>query len=510
MSASIRRRFAFTVGANLLRSVLSFATGMLLARWLGPASFGRMAFLLGTFVALRQLLDMGSSMAFFTFMSQRPRSRAFVNAYLSWLGLQILLALLFIGLLFPSEWVAFIWRGEPRTLVLLALAAAFMQNSVWPVLQQAGESQRRTFPVQAVGVAIVAMHFVVVVVLWLFGELAVPAVLIATAIEYMIGAWVVRGMLAYEEPAPASEAPRVSIVREYVRYCLPMVPYTWAAFAYEFTDRWLLQRFGGSVEQAYYAVSSQFAAIALIATTSILNIFWKEVAEAHHRGDQARMALLYRRVSRLLFLAGAAMAGYLCFWAEDLLRVVLGAAYIGGATTLAIMFLYPVHQSMGQIGSTMLYATERVSVQVAMGIGFMILSVLVTYAVLAPADAPVPGLGLASVGLALKMVLLQFVQVNLIAWLIARLWRWPFDFVHQPVTLVGCVLLGWIAHAAATALVGGAWPVPALMALGAVIYLALVAALVYAMPWLAGVARAELLADASLLIRRTRLALKAR
>jgi O-antigen/teichoic acid export membrane protein len=509
MNASVSRRFAFTVGANLLRSLLSFATAMLVARWLEPQAFGRMAFLLGTFVALRQLMDMGSSMAFFTFMSQRLRSRGFVSAYLAWLGLQLLLPLFVIGLLFPAEWVSFVWHGEPRGLVLLALVAAFMQNSVWPVLQQAGESQRRTLPVQTVGVTIVALHFMVVLALWAFGKLGLYTVLAATAIEYLIGALFVRRMLAYQEGLEPARENEPSLMRQYLRYCLPMIPYTWVAFAYEFADRWLLQQFGGSVQQAYYAVSAQFAAIALIATTSILNIFWKEVAEAHHRGDHARTSMLYRRVSRLLFLTSATIAGYLCFWAEDLLRLLLGTAYVGGATTLAIMFLYPVHQSMGQIGSTMLYATERVSLQVGTGIAFMALSILVTYFVLAPTDALVPGFGLASVGLAAKMVLLQLVQVNVIAWIIARLWRWHFDWTHQPVALLSCILLGWLAHAAALEL-GGTWPTPALMALGALIYLIMMAALVWTMPWLAGIPRAELRADVSLILRRTRFGLKSK
>src|SRR5207302_5348904 len=123
----------------------------------------------------------------------------------------------------------------------------------------------------------------------------------------------------------------------------------WIGFAYEFADRWLLQGYGGSVQQAYYAVSAQFAAIALLATGSILSIFWKEIAEAHHRGDHVRTGMLYKKVSRLLFVIGAVIAGFLLPWAQDLLRLLLGAAYVGGPSTLAIMFLYPIHQSMGQI-----------------------------------------------------------------------------------------------------------------------------------------------------------------
>src|SRR5271167_2956984 len=109
MTASVRQRFIFTVGSNLVRSLLSFTTGMILARWLGPATFGRMAFLLGTFLAIRPFLDMGTSTAFYTFMSQQPQSRRFVNAYLMWLGIQFLVPLCVVGLFLPPGWISWIW-----------------------------------------------------------------------------------------------------------------------------------------------------------------------------------------------------------------------------------------------------------------------------------------------------------------------------------------------------------------------------------------------------------------
>ena len=442
---------------------------------------------------------MGSSTAFFTFMAQRVRSRQFVNSFLLWLGVQFCVPLLLIGLLFPTSWIEAIWHGQHRSLVVLAFVAAFLQNSSWPALQQAGEAQRLTVRVQGIAVAVVSVHLLAVLALWKLGMLGLVAVFIAIALEYLIAAIVARSMLTH---APVQSAAPEPMWRDYVRYCLPLVPYAWVGFAYEFTDRWLLQGYGGEVQQAYYAVSAQFAAIALIATTSILNIFWKEVAEAHHRGDHERAGMLYRRVSRLLFLVGAVMAGFLVHWSEDLLRLMLGAAYAGGASTLAIMFLYPVHQSMGQIGSTMLYATERVPVQVAAGVAFMALSIVATYFVLAPRDALVPGLGLASLGLALKMVVMQLIQVNVIAFLISRLCKWRFDWIYQPVGLLGCLALGWISRALVLALSGGTLPVPIAIMSSGVLYLALVAAFIYAIPTLTGFGRAELVADLSMLKRR--------
>lgn len=496
---TVRARFATSLAGNVLRSGISYVTGMLVARWLGPETYGSMAFLLGTFLAVRKLVDMGSSGAFFTFLSQRPRSKRFVISFFAWLGAQFLIPLLAVGALFPSQWIEAIWHGEQRGMVLLAFVASFMLNSVWPVVQQSAESQRQTALVQAVGIAVTVTHLVAVVLLWALGLMGLYAIFTAIALEYFLAAVVVHRQFKYasqSEAEPDDDSPK-KLLRKFSGYCWPLVPYSFAGFAYAFADRWLLQNYGGGVEQAYYAVGAQFANIALIATTSLLTIFWKEIAEAHHRGDNSRMGELYKKVSRLLFLVSAVIAGFLIPWAEDLLRLLLGDAYAGGAVTLAIMFLFPIHQSMGRIGGTLIYATGRVSVQVVPGIFSMAVSIVLSYFALAPKDAPVPGLGLASEGLAIKMVLMNLVQVNIVAYFISRVWKWPFDWVYQPVGLLGCVGLGWVVHFAATGLFGGALPLLLTMSGGGVFYVSLVAAFVYAMPWLVGLTRDELVVDAT-------------
>lgn len=497
MDTSVRSRYFFTVGANLLRGLISFATGMLLARWLGPQAYGSLAFLLGTFIGIRQLLDMGSASAFFTFLSQRSRSKKFVRSFFVWLGLQFLIPFCIIGLLFPTEWIETVWHGEQRELVLLAFIAAFMQNSVWPVVQQAGESQRKTILVQGINVIVISAHLFAVILLCWMDMLGLLSIFIAIALEYLLASVVLQKQYNYSAVNDSNLKGDIEepLLRKYMRYCLPLIPYAWVSFAYEFVDRWLLQKYGGGVEQAYYAVGAQFSAIALIATSSVLRIFWKEIAEAHHQGNYARTGVLYQNVSRLLFLVGAIISGFLIPWAEDLLRVILGVAYIGGATTLAIMFLYPVHQSMGQIGGTMLYATERVSLQVITGIIFMLVSMVATYFVLAPENATIPGFALASEGLAFKMVIMQLISVNVVAFIIARILSWSFDWVYQPVSLLGCMGFGWISHHVITRFPVNDWPLITLMMISGLIYLCLVAIFVYAMPWLAGITRQELVRD---------------
>lgn len=499
-TATARKRFVFTVGVNLLRSGLSFSTAMLLARWLGPETYGNLAFLLGTFAGVRALLDMGSGAAFFTFLSQRPRSRRFVGSFFLWLLAQFLVPLIAISVLFPDVWVSSIWNGQPRSLVVLAFIAAFMQLSVWPVVQQAGESQRRTYWIQGVGVFVVALHLVAISLLWAFGLLGLYAILGAVAIEYAVAAAIAFSRLDFARPE--GDAFKEPLFAKYFKYCLPLIPLAGVGFANQFVDRWLLQTYGGGVQQAYYSVGAQIASIALLATVSILNIFWKEIAEAHHHGDHARTSALYKRVTRLLFFVGAVAAGYLIPWSADLLRLILGAAYVGGATSLAIMLLFPIHQSMGQIGGTMLYATEHVSLQVTISIGTVILGTCMTYLALAPTTAMVPGLALGSTGLALKMVVTQLISANVLAYAIARTFKWPFDWVFQPIGLVGCVAIGYLAHASIVYGLPPSLSIIARLALGGALYAVLVAGFLLALPSLAGLTRPELITDLQIIARK--------
>ena len=494
-AGSARRRFVFTLVMNFARTGISFATTMLAARWLGPGMYGNMAFLLGTFAGLRAALDMGSSAAFFTFLSQQPRSRVFVRRFLVWLVLQFLAPALAITVILPSEWARRIWHSEPLPLILLAFAAAFLQGSVWPVVQQMCESQRRTYLAQGLGVAVVSVHLVAVACFWWFGVLGLTALLAAVAIEYVLAATVALRVLKF--PAATEAEPLRTFIQRFVTYCLPLVPFAAVSFGNEFVDRWMLQQYGGGVQQAYYSVSAQLASIALIATTSILNIFWKEIAEAHHRQDRVRTQLLYRRVSRLLFFAGAAAAGFLMPWAGDLLRVILGPAYVAGAAALMIMLLYPVHQTMGQIGATMLYATERVGVQVVIGVAVMCLAMITTYFVLAPSTNRVPGLGLASAGLAIKMVAVQIVSVNVLAFAIARMNTWKFDWSFQPLAIGICVGAGWLAYAAINAVMPSRLPLLVRLLPAGLAYGMLVVLILSRMPALIGLSRDEFRRDVS-------------
>jgi O-antigen/teichoic acid export membrane protein len=444
--SSIATRFSESLILTILRGGITLFTGALIARWLGPEDYGRMAFLLAIFLSFRQLIDMSSSSAFFTFLSQRHRSRDFVTYYWYWIGLQFFIAFIVVSLLIPDDLTSLIWMGESKFLIVLALTAVFMQSHVWLNVMQMAESQRKTTEVQKISTFIVALHLAVLTILWSFDQLILPLIFIALVIE-----WAVASLLALKlyhthddcikKPVDSHDT-ILSVIKEFSIYCIPFIPYVWLSFAHTIADRWLLQYWGGVKEQAYFSVALQFSALALLATTSILKIFWKEIAEAYHRKEFKKMESLYHRTSKRLYFLGAFLCAGALPWSNEIVLLIFGEEYLDGTLVFLLILLYTVHQSMGQIGSTMLYATEKSTVQVKIGLWFMAFSLVFVYFILAPKDMFIPGLEMGSEGLALKMVIMQLIQVNIAAWFVAKIFNWKFEWLYQFIVLGLLIALG--------------------------------------------------------------------
>jgi len=500
-SASISVRAIASLGGNVLRNVLSMFAGLLIARGLGPSDYGNLTFLLGSFLAIRQLLDLGSSSAFYTLLSQQPRGRQFYLSYFGWMAAQFLVTVLVVAVLLPRPILDRLWLGHARGLVVLACVASFLQQHVWQTVGQIGEAARQTVRVQALNLAVGVLHVALLAVLLSRGWMGVPVVLGVYIVEYLVAAgWAYRllrpGFQAADRGAPARGALR-RMVNDYRAYCAPLVLYSFIGCAYEFGDRWMLQYFGGSAQQGFYQLGYQCSSVSLIATASVLKIFWKEIAESDARQDRERVRRLYRKASRGLVMVGALLSGFLIPWSKALLVLVFGRAYAAAWPVLAVMFLYPVAQALGQISGTMFLATGKTRTHVIVGTIFMVVSLPVSYLMQAPRDALVPGLGLGSMGMALKMVVLGMIGANVMAWLIARMRGWSYDWTYQLVGITALVAMGFLAQQAVGVVwdvhgegVGLVWPI----ACSGMIYLAAAAGLIWTMPWLVGVEHAELTA----------------
>lgn len=448
--SSIQKRFLFSAGANIVRAAISLSVGLLVARGLGPADYGNLAYLLGSFWAIRVLLDMGSSSAFFTFISQSKRSTKYYAVYFIWLSIQFLISVSLIALLLPASTVDLFWIGQHRELILLALLATFFQNQVWQTIVQIYEAERNTIQIQIAGLTIIFVHLILVINMLAQHWLSVQSILYAIIAEYAIAAvWLsitIRNSLmnfntSIKQNPSCQHESLGKVMKAYVNYCRPMIIMAIFSFLYEMADRWLLQRYGGPTQQGFYQVAAQLSTISLLAATSILNIFWKEIAEANASGEHQTVAKLYLKTTQSLVFVAAAVSCFLAPWAEPLVDTLLGSAYYSAWPILLILLFYPIHQAVGQINGTLFMATNWNTVYMKITVVGQLVSIPISYLMIAPVnDSFFSGFELGGFGLALKTLAMSFLFVNMQSWVISRQYHIAFQWRRQIAVIV--ILLG--------------------------------------------------------------------
>jgi O-antigen/teichoic acid export membrane protein len=478
-----------------LRVGLSFISGIIIARTLGPSNYGNFNFLLGSFTALASLVDMASSSAFYTFISQKKRGLSFFFYYTVWISIQFSILLLIV-LFLPVPLKEKIWLGHTRSLILFALFTSFSMNQIWNFWGQIGESIRDTIGVQVRNLVMAAAYLSSILVLGYLGLVNLKTLFLLNISLYLLFS-ALYGLKLFRTSPPFIDKKEdlKHVFKEFKGYCSPLILYSWVGFLYAFADYWLLQKFGGAAQQGYYAIGARFASISLIATSSMLQVFWKEISEAHDLGNMDRVRMLYNKVSRGLYFVGAFLSGLLIPFSKDILVLLLGPAYQDAWIALSLMFLYPVHQSMGQITGTMFLATEKTKAQSYIGLFFMAISIPVAYFVLAPKNLVIPGLNLGASGLALKMVFCQIVGVNLSAFFISKYIDTPFDWSYQINVLMLLVPMGFISKFLAGQIFS-LWSFTPhtliIMSVSALLYSLLIGLSIFRMPTLAGVTKEEI------------------
>jgi len=441
---SIFQRSFFSIFGNALKTILSFFTGVILARGLGVENYGTFAFLLSSFTISRSLLEMGTSSAFFTFISKINRSKQFFLFYGAWLLFQFSIPIFFILLIAPESWIENIWQGQDRVRIILAFIAVFFQQTIWTSITHIGESQRLTIKVQKINISIAAFHLLAVALLFFIDKLSIESVFFIVAIEFFLAA--IFSHQFFKITFLNKKEDFKKIIKEFKIYCFPLIPFVWISMVSFYANTWFLQKFGGSIEQAYYAIAVQFSILSFILISPTLNIFWKEMSELCKKGKLDQLDKMYTRVCRMLFIIPTIIAGLVIPWSVEIISFVLGDQYTMAAPAMQLMFIYSIWQSLGAIRINTFYALEFTKARTKFGIIFALISIPFTYLMIGPSDTAFPGLDYGAVGLAFKMLLLQIIIVNIYGWWISRTMKWKFDWFYQILVFFSCIGVGFFLY----------------------------------------------------------------
>ncbi|OGS03943.1 MAG: hypothetical protein A2204_01170 [Elusimicrobia bacterium RIFOXYA1_FULL_47_7] len=414
---SLKKRYFFKLITNLTGFAIGLITQTIVPRSLGPASYGNFSFLTGFFWQIAGFLNLNSSTAFYTKLSKRQDDKALVGFYMR-LSL-VISAILVLSSIVPVllGFKSFLWPSQRFIFILL--------GSIWAVLSfysmvlnDMSDAYGLTVKAESIKIAVKLGGLAIILFMFWKGLFSLgnffiyQLVILAIPIIFMLMMLSRSGRGIFLPPDPGTSFK--PYVREFKEFCLPLFWFTAASMVAQIADRWLLQKFSGSVNQGFYALSYQVGAICFLFTSALIPLLLREQSISHGKNDIEESKRIFKKYALLLYVITAFFCCFIAVEARDVLKFFGGKAYEGALVPLILMSLYPIHQTYGQINGNMFFATERVNTYKNIGMLFVFIGIPFTFIILGPSSYGALQMGAS--GLAIKMLALQIISTNVQLW----------------------------------------------------------------------------------------------
>lgn len=432
---SLSSRYFYKLASNIFTFVTSALMQAIVPRSLGPKSYGDFTFLSNFFTQVGAFCETGTPICFYTKFSQRPKDLALVAfySYFTLINFAFLIAAIFI--LVHFDLYKGIWIGQDAFYIYLAVGLSILVRIV-PFLNNMADAYGITVSAEKIKIIQRAIAVVLVFSLYVFGTLnlanffyyqyLVNAILIASLFYIMrrSGFFMKRDFLLDLRQI-------TGYVREFYAYSYPLFTYGIICLIGNLFDRWLLQKYGGSIEQGFFGFSYQIGAICFIFASAMSTLITREFTIAYGNKNLNEVARIFRRYIPLFYSITAFFACFIAVEAKSVIYIFGGNAYSNALLAVTIMAFYPIHQTYGQLSSSFFYASGKTKLYRNIGIVILLAGIPLTFFLIAPRKYD--GLNLGAVGLAIKYIALQFFHVNIELFFNSKIIGFSFwkYFLHQ-------------------------------------------------------------------------------
>lgn len=440
---SLRKRYAAKLSTNFIGMIISGVIQAIIPRGLGPQAYGDFSFLSNFFTRIVGFLDMGTSIGFYTKLSQRPNDFGLIPFYLIFTGLVSFLLFIFVGFTQLTFTHSILWPDQKLFYIYLAAVWGFLTWFV-QILNKIADAYGVT--VYSEITKVLQKVIGLILILWLF---FVNRLSLTNFFLYHYFILVILGaafVLVLERKGYSilrswklSFNQIKKYTKEFYHYSHPLFFAAVFGLVFGILNRWMLQYFSGSVEQGFYGLSVKIGAVCFMFTSAMTPLIMREFSIAHGENNLAEMARLFRRYIPMLYAIAAYFACFLVVEAREVTLIIGGAQFQQAYLPVSIMAFYPIHQTYGQLSGSVYYATGQTKLYRNIRVFFTILGLPLTYFLIAPTN--MMGLNAGAVGLAISVVTLQFFAVNTQLYFNAKLLNFRFSrYIAHQILSVGFMI----------------------------------------------------------------------
>ncbi len=406
---SLKKRYAIKLLASVINGIIGAVLIAIVPKALGPIMYGQFVYLQQFFMKIIGFLDAGSSIAFFTKLSARPERKELITFYSLYSLTILIIMMLFFYFVDALDYTTFFLPNIDTKYLYLAIGFTFLTWSM-QIFIKISDAYALTVSVESIKIIhkITTLFLLLYFINFLNFDLTKYFYFHYISLVSFI---LIVSYLFYKKDIFSAKLLTLKInikklVYEFVSYCSPLLVYSIVGLAAGLFDIWLLQKISGSTQTGYYGLAYSIAAICFIFAGAMTPIITREFSRSYEKKDLENMQTLFKKYIPMLYSVAAYFSVFISIQSENVLAIFTDEEFAGAYLVLVVMALYPIHQTYGQLSGSIFYATGQTKLYrnigvISMGIGFLITLFLIYI------------LELGALGLALKMLIVQFVVVNI-------------------------------------------------------------------------------------------------
>ena len=407
---SLKKRYSIKLFANIISGIIGAILVAIVPKALGPVAYGQFAYLQNFFMKVIGFLDMGSSIAFFTKLSANNKRKELIAFYFLYAFFVLILALLFIFLVKQFGYTASILPDIPNQYIYMGLFFGFF-TWLTQIFIKISDAYALTVSVELVKIGykiislLLLLYFVYFTAFNLEKYFYFNYIALISFLLILTCLFIKKGI--FKNLAFSIQNSRFKIIiKEFIEYCHPLLIYSIIGLIVGFLNIWMLQKYGGSTQTGFYGIAYSLAAMCFLFTGAMTPIITREFSKAYGEKDIEKMRKLFYRYIPMLYSIAAYFGVFIAVQSNNVIEIFTNEKFSGASKVLMIMSFYPIHQTYGQLSSSIFYATGKTKLYRNIAFFTQPLMLLLSYVFIVVFN-------LGAIGLALSMLVVQFIGVNI-------------------------------------------------------------------------------------------------
>ena len=432
-------RFSAKILSNVFALAYNFIFSFLIPRALGPIGFGLFELINSNINNLINIVNGGTSGAFYTKLSQKPNDIGLIKFYskVVLVIISILLIVIFFSIKFFDLDIMLENKNSSKYIMLgfVFCFGVYLSN----ILKDAADAYVITIKNEFLIIVLKGLGVLIIVYLFFSNNLTIDTlyykeiivIILITTASFLLLKKNWKNNFSNEYVSSTTS----QLISGFWKYCNPLIVVAIFSSISLIAERWMLQIFGGSSEQGFFSLALRISSIGMLFAGALSTLLIREIAVLKKKNDIERIAILMKKSLKFMYAIVALFSLFACVFSEEIIEIMIGNKFTGAIVSLQVLSLYPLHQIYGQYTISFFMGASETGTYRNIVIFSSLFSLLATWLLVAPSNYF--GLNLGGFGLAIKTVFVNLIVTNIRFLIITRKIKLSFmPFIYHQVGVV--------------------------------------------------------------------------